>query len=235
MELFFAAATNAAPGGTTETVSVGAASLEAFLWAGGFTIAWDLVDLWIRYRGFRFLKTQPFLLYLLAHLGISCLVTFILGKSVTTPWLVGLLSATANEMVLSNASITFGQANLLPVLDKFRELRGAIQAELDALKKAQGNQFHSTVSKLSVVILEREIIPLLVKSGLPAAEITKQLQQLKLDCAGNDVLHRAKLANDLLQLDAVYVQQNLGAWQQEAGQPSPPSSSTRASGDARYS
>ena len=60
MPLFIAAATNEiASGSPAEKISV-VLNGAAVGWGLGLTFVWDVVDLWVRARHFKFLRTQAF-------------------------------------------------------------------------------------------------------------------------------------------------------------------------------
>lgn len=101
---------------------------QAGLWTIAFTFAWDLVDLWLRDASFKFLKARAFWIYFIFHALLSILAT------------LGLAKTFANEMVLSNANITFGKASRLPLLDQFQALRVVRQNKIDELTVSETNQ-----------------------------------------------------------------------------------------------
>ena len=204
MNVLLAAATNELTSGSTaEKISVGLNGWGV-VWAIGFTLLWDVIDLWIRYRRFQFVGTSAFFLYALFHVGISILATIVLSKTFNDPWLIGLFAAVGNEMVLSNANITFGKAPILPLLDKFRELRAAMQEEIDAIKKSQRRELiEKLAGKLQLAGLKIKVQTLLVQEGKQVSEITKLLADLEADCKGDQKILATKLANDFIQLDPV--------------------------------
>lgn len=201
MFLFLAAATNdlasAPPAGKIAVVL----NWPAIYWALGLTFAWDLVDLWVRGLNFKFLRTQAFWIYLLFHAVLSALATITLAKTFDTVWVVGLVAAISNEMVLSNANITFGNANILPLLEKFKELRAVMQQKIDDISKSETRELIEKLSKLPLETLETKLTTLLVQNQKNPAEIKQQLADLKAACGSNDNLLATKLANDFIQLD----------------------------------
>jgi hypothetical protein len=209
MHSLLAAATNdLASGQPVEKLAV-VLNFDSVLWAIAFTFVWDVVDLWIRYRRFHFMKAQPFVLYLLFHIGLSVLATIVLAQTMTTPWLVGLFAAATNEMILSNANVTFGQAPILPLLEKFRELRAAMQQEIDALRKAEGTDFLNKLAALPLGTLRTQVVNLLIQAGKTPQQVNEQFAELEKACAGNEQLLAVKLANDFVQLDPVHAKNTL--------------------------
>ncbi len=201
MFLILAAATNdLASGSTPEKISV-VVTWQPVLWALGFTLMWDLIELWVRGRHFKFFCTSDFWIYLLVHVGLSILATIVLAKSFNTAWLIGLLAAISNEMVLSNANITFGTANILPLLEIFKKLRAGMEQKIDAISKSATRELIEKLSKLPLATLEAKLTTLLIQSGKQPKEIIQQLADLKATCAGNDTLLATKLASDFIQLD----------------------------------
>ena len=174
---------------------------SAIYWALGLTICWDLVELWVRGLHFKFLRTQAFWIYLLCHGVLSLLATIALGNTFEAAWVIGLLAAVSNEMVLSNANITFGTANLLPLLELFKKLRAVIQQRTDDIAKASTRELIETLSKLPLATLEAKLITLSVQNGKLPQQINQELAELKMACAGNDKLLATKLANDFIQQD----------------------------------
>ncbi len=178
-------------------------NVSAVLWTLLFTVVWDVVDLWGRGLNFKFLRTQAFWIYLAFHAGLSVLATIILAKTFNTAWVIGLIAAISNEMVLSNANITFGNANILPLLEMFRGLRARIQQKIDAISKSDARELIEKLSELPLATLEAKLTTLLVQNGQQPADISKKLADLKTECAGNNKLLAIKLANDFIQLDPV--------------------------------
>jgi hypothetical protein len=144
-------------------------NFTAVLWALGFTVLWDFIVLWIRGRSFKFLRTQTFGVYAFYHACLSVLATIALAKTFDTAWVIGLFAATANEMILSNASITFGNANILPLLDTFRDLRIAMQQKIDAISKSETSQLIERLSKLPLETLLSKLTTLYVQERNVAA------------------------------------------------------------------
>ena len=203
MIALLAEATNESSGSSPAGKILVVLNWQAVGWALAFTLAWDVLDLWIRYRHVKFTRTSAFLFYFLFHAGLSLLATISLEKTLGTPWLIGLIAAVANEMVLSNANITFGQAPILPLLDKFRELRGAMQEEIDGLKKSEAGELIEKLSTLGLPALETKVTALLLHAGKSPAQINQEMNDLKAACAGNQTMLALKLANDFIQLDPV--------------------------------
>lgn len=211
MRFLIAAATNeisSPPANGKISVALDPYSL---IWALVFTLLWDLIDLFIRGGHWKFLRTQTFWWYFIFHYGLSILATLALAKSFETTWLIGLIAAVSNETILSNANITFGNASILPLLDKFRAMRAKIDQEVNALTKAQTTKLiNKLVAKLSVQELQGHLITLLVQSGKTPNEVNQELANLTAECAGNQQLLKTKLANDFIQLDPVSAKQSAG-------------------------
>ncbi len=161
------------------------------------------MDLWVRGLNFKFVRTQAFWIYLAFHAVLSTLATIALAKTFDTAWVIGLIAAISNEMVLSNANITFGNANILPLLDKFRALRVVMQQKIDDISKSETRELIEKLSELHLSKLEAKLTTLLVQNGKQPADINKQLANLRTACGGNDNLLATKLANDFIQLDPV--------------------------------
>lgn len=203
MAPLIAAATNEIVSGSPgEKISV-ILNFPAVLWSLGFTFLWDLIDSWIRGRNSKFLRAPTFWIYVVFHAGLSILATIALAKTFDTAWVIGLIAAISNEMILSNANITFGNANILPLLDKFRALRVVMEQEIDAISKSETSQLIKKLSKLPLATLEANLTTLLVQNGKQPAEINLELANLRVACAGNEQLMATKLANDFIQLDPV--------------------------------
>jgi len=200
--IIVAAANEITSGSPAEKISV-VLNLPAVLWALVFTFLWDLIDSWIRGRNLKFLRTPTFWIYVMFHAGLSILATIALAKTFNTAWVIGLVAAISNEMILSNANITFGNANIMPLLDKFRALRVVMEQEIDAISKSETSQLIKKLSKLPLETLQANLTTLLVQSGKQPAEINQKLADLTAACAGNQQLLTTKLANDFIQLDPV--------------------------------
>jgi hypothetical protein len=196
-----AAATNDLTSGSLAEKIAVVLTWPAVFWALGFTFFWDLVELWVRGLHFKFFRTQTFWIYFVFHAVLSVLATIALGKTVNTPWLIGLLAAISTEMILSNANITFGTANILPLLDLFKKLRVVMQQKIDDISKSATAELIEKLSALPLAKLEEKLIALLIQSGKQPKEINQQLADLKADCAGNNKMLATKLANDFIQLD----------------------------------
>jgi len=104
---------------------------------------------------------------------------------------------------LSNANITFGNANILPLLDKFKALHVVMQQKIDDISTSETRELIEKLSELPLSKLEAKLTTLLVQNGKQPADINKELADLRIACAGNDKLMAAKLANDFIQLDPV--------------------------------
>ena len=178
-------------------------NFSAVLWALGFTFLWDLTDSWIRGRNLKFLRTPTFWIYVLFHVGLSILATIALAKTFDTAWVIGLFAAISNEMILSNANITFGSANILPLLDKVRALRALMEQEIDAISKSETSELIKKLSQLPMDTLRANLTTLLVQNGKQPAEINQELARLTAECDGNQRLLATKLAHDFIQLDPV--------------------------------
>lgn len=201
MSLLLAAATNDLASGSPAGKITVVLNWSAVYWGIGLTFAWDLVDLWVRGLNFKFLRTSAFWIYFLFHAVLSTLATIALAKTFDTTWVIGLLAAISNEMVLSNANITFGAANILPLLDMFKKLRAVMQQKIDDISKSETRELIEKLAKLPLKTLETKLTTLLVQNGRQPKEINQQLADLKTACAGNDSLLATKLANDFIQLD----------------------------------
>ena len=114
-----------------------------------------------------------------------------------------MFAAISNEMILSNANITFGNANILPLLDTFRALRVVMQQKIDDISKTEIRELIEKLSELPLPTLEAKLTTLLVQNGKQPADINKELAGLRIACAGNNKLLATKLANDFIQLDPV--------------------------------
>jgi hypothetical protein len=199
--MFLAAATNDLTTGlTSEKVSV-VLSWPAVYWALGLTFLWDLVELWVRGPHFKFLRTQAFWIYYFFHAVLSILATIALGKTFDNAWVIGLLAAISNEMILSNANITFGTANILPLLDQFKKLRVVMQQKIDDISKAATRELIEKLSRLPRETLEAKLTTLLIQNGKQPGEVNQLLNALKAECGDNPNLLATKLANDFIQLD----------------------------------
>ena len=200
--IIVAAANEITSGSPAEKISV-VLNLPAVLWALVFTFLWDLIDSWIRGRNLKFLRTPTFWIYVMFHAGLSILATIALAKTFNTAWVIGLVAAISNEMILSNANITFGNANILPLLDKFKALHVVMQQKIDDISTSETRELIEKLSELPLSKLEAKLTTLLVQNGKQPADINKELADLRIACAGNDKLMAAKLANDFIQLDPV--------------------------------
>ena len=150
------------------------------------------------------MKTSAFFIYALFHMLMGLLATIALAKTFDTPWLIGLFAAIANEMVLSNANISFGEASLLPILEKFKELRVAMQEEIDAIKKSKRTELIERLKiNLSVEELKNKVSTLLIQTGKQPAVIAAEISKVEEECDNDQNLLATKLANDFIELDSV--------------------------------
>lgn len=98
------------------------------LWILLLTLFLDALDLSFA-RILWFIRTLRFWLYFALHFGLSCLAAYLIADKVPQWWLLGVLGTVLGVGILSNADVKIGGLNLIPIAQRFSELRSAITAQ----------------------------------------------------------------------------------------------------------
>lgn len=193
------------------------------LWILLLTLFLDALDLSFA-RILWFLKTLRFWLYFALHFGLSCLSSYLLAEKVQPWWLLGIVGTFLGVAVLSNADIKIGGLNLIPIAQRFGELKNAITAQA-AQDKAEQLERALLIERLQRVPTER-LEAAFGAAALAAKQSPDQIEAVLLRARQLPKdSRRRRLIHELVRIDQRYATEQVAKWAGDELPPAPPAAS----------
>jgi len=163
-----------------------------------------------------FIRTLRFWLYFALHLGLSCFAAYLLRTKITEWYLLAPIAAFLGVAVISNTDVKIAGYSLLPIATLFVTIKAKMfeQAAEDKTAEVTRATLIERLNNLPTARIVSGFRAGLLGSGYSAESVQKKERRAFRRAEGDDAYFKSILIATLVKVNRVYVEANIGAWEQ---------------------